>query len=63
MPEHLAWRWPVDRLVRRGVARLEEIRRSWSINDVLNYNELLDLEEESEMRVAETQAASMKAKV
>lgn len=63
MPPHLAWRWPVMRLVRRGVARLDEIRRSWTIHDVLDYNEVLDLEDDAELRVAEIRDAESRARM
>ncbi len=51
------------RLVRRGVARLDEIRRSWTIHDVLDYNEVLDLEDDAELRVAEIRDAESRARM
>lgn len=35
------------------IAGLAEIRRSWSITDVLDYNDYLDVEEEQQLRGAE----------
>jgi hypothetical protein len=50
------------RLVRRQIATQEEICRAWSIGDVLDWNDLLDLEEEAELRVAEQRDAEMRAR-
>lgn len=35
------------------MATLTEIRKSWSIHDVMDYNELLDLRQESDLKMAE----------
>lgn len=43
------------------VATLTEIRSSWSIHDVMNYNELLDMRQESDLRLAEARKAEMDA--
>lgn len=53
MPPHLAWQYPVLRLIVERVANLEEIRRSWNISQVMDVNELLDLREEAELNAAE----------
>ncbi len=52
---HLRWRHYIDRLVLNEpqIATLTEIRKSWSIHDVMDYNELLDLRQESDLRMAE----------
>jgi hypothetical protein len=41
------------RLVAAGWATDEEICRSWSLAKVFDYNELLDMQEDSELRAAE----------
>jgi hypothetical protein len=52
----------IDRLVLRNVVTLGELRASWSIHDVLNYNELLDLQDESELKLAEARKAEADAR-
>jgi hypothetical protein len=63
LPEHLSWRYYIDRLVLNDpqVATLTEIRTSWSIHDVMNYNELLDMRQESDLRLAEARKAESDA--
>jgi hypothetical protein len=39
-----------------GLAELSEIRASWTILDVINYNCLLDAREENDLAAAERQA-------
>ena len=56
----MLWRWPVDRLVQHRVATLEEIRRAWTMDDVLNHNELLDVKEEQSIAEAEARMAEQK---
>jgi hypothetical protein len=41
------------RLVAAGWARDEEICGSWSIAKVFDYNELLDMQEDADLRAAE----------
>jgi hypothetical protein len=42
--------WPVWRLVIARVATLTEIREHWSLIDVADANEVLDIKEELERR-------------
>lgn len=61
IPERLAWREPIDSLVLARIATREEIRRSWSIRDVMDYHELLDLRAESDLILAEHREQERKA--
>lgn len=47
--------------MKRGVAQLWEIRASWSIDDVMNQNEVLDLEDLATLQRAEVQALEAEA--
>lgn len=38
--------WPIWRLVRRGMATLREIDEHWSVEDVLDANETLDVSDD-----------------
>jgi len=49
------------RLVAAKVATEEEIARSWSLAKVFEYNELLDLQEDSELTAAEARRDAMEA--
>ncbi len=49
------------RLVAAGWARDEEICKSWTLSKVFDYNELLDLQEDSELRAAEARRDAMDA--
>jgi len=49
------------RLVLERIASLEEIRRSWTVGQVLDYNEALDLQTDAELNVAEAQRDAMEA--
>ena len=40
-----------------GVARYEEIRRFWDINDVMKANELLDIKDDAEWLAAKNPKA------
>lgn len=60
LPDHLVWQWPLLRLVRKGIARETEIRQNWSIQRVLDYNDLLDLEDEYEVKMASVRAEQLR---
>ncbi len=47
------------RLVAAGWATDEEICRSWSLAKVFEYNELLDMQEDAELRAAEARKDAM----
>jgi len=49
------------RLVTAKVAGREEIERSWSIGKVFEYNELLDIQEDAELKAAEARKDSIEA--
>ena len=49
LPAHLQKHYFILRLtVEHKVARLEEIRQFWDINDVMRANELLDIQQDAE---------------
>lgn len=54
--EHLADGWPVWRLIFEGVATLQEVEQHWSIDDVLDANEMLDAKAEAQAAYARVQA-------
>lgn len=47
VPAHLVEDWPVWRIVSRQMATLHEIESFWSLGDVLDANEVLDLMDEA----------------
>lgn len=49
------------RLVAAKVATEDEIARSWSLEKVFDYNELLDMQEDSELRAAEARKDAMES--
>lgn len=47
VPAHLVEDWPVWRIVSRQMATLQEIESSWSLADVFDANDVLDLMDEA----------------
>jgi hypothetical protein len=49
------------RLVSAKVATLSEIRNTWTVRQVFEYNELLDLQDEAELKAAEARKDAIEA--
>lgn len=53
IPDHLERHAFLLRLVTRGVARYDELRRFWDLPEVMRANELLDIQDDVEWLAAE----------
>ncbi len=60
MPGHLGRDAILMRLVLRNVARYDELRRFWDINEVLRANEHLDIQDDIEWLQSEEMRRKMK---
>lgn len=54
LPDHLSWQYPVLRIVRKGIVTATGAR-TLTISQVLDYNDLLDIEQDMELRQSEMQ--------
>lgn len=61
VPNHLERDAFIMRLVTRGVARYDEIRRFWDINDVMRANEHLDIQDDAEWLAHQEMRRKLKA--
>jgi hypothetical protein len=61
IPDRLNRRAPIMRLVTRGVAQYDEIRRFWDINEVWEANELLDIQDDVDWWSSEEMRRKSKA--
>jgi hypothetical protein len=48
VPPHLIDEWPVWRIITAGMATLQEIDTHWTLIDVDNANDVLDLQQQLE---------------
>ena len=48
IPEHIAERWFLDRLIFEKVVTYEELRRFLSLDDVIRWNEILDARDDEQ---------------